>query len=140
MWTFLAEIASPIEKVRLTLAARRYARHLGSQLRRAYGGGDEYTAAQIRVAVQKCRLPVRYITLGYAAFMAEEAFRAIADKRDWPEYMSLRALYFEWVRVNSFSKPENQRQNLSIGAGATCGRGEPRGDKNLCHRNVAEAW
>jgi hypothetical protein len=117
MWTFLAEIASPIEKVRLTLAARRYARHLGSQLRRAYGGGDEYTAAQIRVAVQKCRLPVRYITLGYAAFMAEEAFRAIADKRDWPEYMSLRALYFEWVRVNSFSKPENQRQNLSIGAG-----------------------
>jgi hypothetical protein len=97
MWTFLAEIASPIEKVRLTLAARRYARHLGSQLRRGYGGGDEYTAAQIRVAVQKCRLPVRYITLGYAAFMAEEAFRAIADKRDWPEYMSLRALYFEWV-------------------------------------------
>jgi hypothetical protein len=117
MWKFLAEVVAPIEKVRLILAARRYARHLGSQLRRAYGGGDEYTAAQIRVAVQKCRLPVRYITLGYAAFMAEEAFRAIADKRDWPEYMSLRALYFEWVRVNSFSKPENQRQNLSIGAG-----------------------
>jgi uncharacterized protein DUF6559 len=117
MWKFLAEVASPIEKVRLTLAARRYARHLGSQLRRAYGGGDEYTAAQIRVAVQKCRLPVRYIKLGYAAFMAEEAFRATADKRDWPEYTSLRALYFEWVPVNSFSKPENQRQNLSIGAG-----------------------
>ena len=117
MWKFLAEVVAPIENVRLILAARRYARHLGSQLRHAYGGGDEYTAAQIRAAVQKCRLPVRYIKLGYAAFMAEEAFRTIADKRDWPEYTSLRALYFEWVAVNSFSKPENRPQNLSIGAG-----------------------
>ena len=119
MWKFLAEAVSTIEKVRLTLAARRYARHLGSQLRRAYGGGDEYTAAQIRVAVQKCRLPIRYIKLGYAAFMAEEAFRAIADNGDWPEYASLRALYFERVPVNWFSTPENQPQNLSIGAGGT---------------------
>ena len=54
MWKFLAKVVAPIEKVRLTLAARRYARRLGSQLRRAYGGGDEYTAAQIRVAVQAC--------------------------------------------------------------------------------------
>jgi hypothetical protein len=32
-----------------------------------------------------CRLPVRYIKLGYAAFMSEEAFRAISDKRDRPD-------------------------------------------------------
>ena len=51
MWKFLAEVVAPIEKVRLILAARRYARHLGSQLRRGYGGGDEYTAAQIRVLI-----------------------------------------------------------------------------------------
>jgi hypothetical protein len=113
MWKFLAEAVSTIEKVRL------YARHLGSQLRRAYGGGDEYTAAQIRVAVQKCRLPARYIKLGYAAFMAEETFLAVADKRDWPEYTSLRALYFKWVPLSSFSKLENQPQNLSMGAGGT---------------------
>ncbi len=38
------------------------------------------TLMQIRAAVQKCRWSVRYIKLGYAAFMAEEAFRAIADR------------------------------------------------------------
>jgi hypothetical protein len=42
----------------LTLAARRYARHLGSHLRRAYGGGDEYTAAQIRVASENAARPL----------------------------------------------------------------------------------
>jgi hypothetical protein len=103
-----------LEKVRLTLAARRYARRLGPYLQRAYGGGDDYTPGQIRAAVQKCRLPVRYIKVGYAAFMTEEAFRAVADERYWPEYASLRGLYFEWVPVVSFSKPENAPQNLSI--------------------------
>jgi len=57
MWEFLAEVVSPIEKVRLTLAARRYARHLGLQLQRAYGGGDVYTAAQIRVESKNADCP-----------------------------------------------------------------------------------
>jgi hypothetical protein len=114
-------IAALIEKARLTLAARRYARSLGPRLRRAYGGGADYTAAQIHAAVQKCRLPTRYIKLGYAAFMAEEAFRAVADEKDWPEYASLRSLYFEWVPVSSFSKPENAPENPYIGAGGNGG-------------------
>jgi hypothetical protein len=95
-----------IERTRLTLAARRYARRLGPQLRRDYGGGGEYTAGQIRAAVQKYRLPARHIKLAYAAFMKEDAFRTIVEERDWPAYASLRALYFEWVPLQSFSKPD----------------------------------
>src|SRR5262245_53615516 len=93
-----------IRKIRLNLAARRYARRLGPQLRRDYGGGTDYTAGQIRTAVKKCRLPARYIKLGYAAFMDEETFRAAADRSDWPNYDILRSLYFEWVPVSSYSK------------------------------------
>jgi hypothetical protein len=114
-------IAALIAKVRLTLAARQYARCLGPRLQHAYGGGADYTAGQIRAAVQKCRLPVHYIKLGYAAFMTEEVFRGVADEKDWPEYASLRTLYFEWQPVSSFSKPENAPENLYLGAGGNDG-------------------
>jgi hypothetical protein len=56
--------------------------------------------------VRNSRLPARWIKLGYAAFMAEEAFRAVADARDWPDYARLRALYFDWVPVFSYAKPD----------------------------------
>jgi hypothetical protein len=90
----------------LTLAAKRYARLLGPRLRHDYGGGGEYTAPQIRAAAKKSRLPVRYIKLGYAAFMTEEAFRGAADARDWPDYAALRELYFDWIPVSSYAKPD----------------------------------
>ena len=98
-WTLL-------ERFCLVLAARRYARLLGPRLARDYGGGGAYTAAQIRTAVRKSWLPVRYVRLGYAAFMAEEEFRAVTDPGDWPDYASLRALYHDWIPVSSYSKPD----------------------------------
>jgi len=72
----------PFRTLRLTLAARRYARLLGPRLARDYGGGGEYTAPQIRAAVRKSRLPGRYVELGFAAYMTEEAFRAVTDASD----------------------------------------------------------
>ena len=93
-----------IEKFRLTLAARRFVRRLGPQLRHDYGGGGDYTAGQIRTALRKCGLSARYIKLAYAAFMTEEAFHTAADESDWPAYAALRALYFEWVPVRSFTE------------------------------------
>jgi hypothetical protein len=38
--------------------------------------------------------------------MTEEAFRTVADPSDWPAYAALRALYFDWVPVRSFSQPD----------------------------------
>ncbi len=105
-----------IEKLRLRLAASRYAKRLGPQLRHDYGGGGEYTVGQIRAAVRKCWLPARHIKLAYAAFMTEDAFRAVADERDWAAYAELRALYFAHVPLRSFSKPDAP-ENPYIGAG-----------------------
>ena len=106
-----------IARTRLNLAARRYARRLGPRLRRDYGGGGEYTAGQIRTARQKCRLPLRYINLGYAAFMDEETFRSVADKEDWPSYESLRSLYFEWMPSKSYAPTSSPPEDANIGAG-----------------------
>jgi hypothetical protein len=109
-------LATLIEKIRLTRAARRYARRLGPQLRRDYGGGRAYTAAQIATAVRKCRLPARYTKLGYAAFMEEDAFRTVAGAHDWADYASLRALFFAWVPRHSYTQT-NAPENPYIGAG-----------------------
>jgi hypothetical protein len=102
----MAGLMTLIEKIRLTLAARRYAKRLGPRLRHDYGGGGEYSVGQIRTAMQRCRLPLRHIKLAYAAFMTEEAFRTVADANDWPAYAALRALYFDRVPVRSFSQPD----------------------------------
>jgi hypothetical protein len=113
--TLRMSLATLIEKMQLTLAARRYARRLGPQLRRDYGGGREYTAAQIRTAAQKCRLPARHRKLGYAAFMTEDAFRTVAAAPDWPDYASLRAIYLAWVPRHSYAQT-NAPENPYIGA------------------------
>jgi hypothetical protein len=102
----MAGLTTLVEKIRLTLAARRFAKRLGPRLRHDYGGGGEYSVGQIRTAMQRCRLPLRHITLAYAAFMSEETFRTVADPSDWPAYAALRALYFDWVPVRSFSQPD----------------------------------
>ena len=58
-------------------AAKQYARKLGSQLARAYGPSEHYSAPQIRAAVAKLGLNPKYIALGYAGFLPEDAFAAI---------------------------------------------------------------
>lgn len=65
-----------IAKLRLRSAARRYARSLGPRLRRDYGAGVHYTPGQIRTAAAKCKLPTAYLSIGFAAFLPEVAFRA----------------------------------------------------------------
>ena|SRR5712691_5846127 len=111
-----------ITKIRLNLAARRYARRLGPQLRRDYGGGADYTVGQIRAAVKKCHLPVRHIKLGFAAFMDEATFRRVADKRDWPAYEALRSLYFEWLPGRSYAEVSSPPENVGIDLSRYLGR------------------
>lgn len=76
--------------LRLRRAARTYARALPSVLLRSYGASEFYTAAQIEAAVRKAQLPPRYIAIGYATFLPEDAFSQLGVEGD---YQSLRALF-----------------------------------------------
>lgn len=69
-----------LQRFRLRRAAKAYALRLPETLRKGYGGKKHYTPAQIRSAVTKARLDPRFIALGYAAFMTEEAFNAAAGE------------------------------------------------------------
>src|SRR5947207_6163984 len=60
-------------------AAKQYAGRLGSHLARAYGPSEFYSPGQIRTAVAKLGLNPKFIALGYAAFLPEEDFCAVAD-------------------------------------------------------------
>ena len=68
-----------LHRLRLRRAAKRYARHLGPHLSRAYGPSEFYTPGQIRAAVAKTGLNPKFIVLGYAAFLPEEGFVAVAS-------------------------------------------------------------
>lgn len=60
--------------------AKRYARELGPWLQKSYGSSPHYTEGQIRRGVRELRLRERFIALGYAAFMDEEAYQAQRDE------------------------------------------------------------
>jgi hypothetical protein len=67
-----------LRRLKLRRAAKRYARQLGSQLQRGYGAAEFYTPAQIRASVARLGLNPQFIALGYASFLNEEEFAALA--------------------------------------------------------------
>ncbi len=82
-----------ISRLRFRAAARKYARLLGPKLSHDYGSSADYTPAQIEAAAKKLRLPIRYLCLGQAAFLAEEQFAKIAAGNDLGSYAELRTLF-----------------------------------------------
>ena len=68
------------QRFRLRRAAKAYALRLPDVLRAGYGPKTHYTAGQIRAAVTKAKLDPRFIVLGFAAFMTEEAFNEVAGE------------------------------------------------------------
>jgi hypothetical protein len=70
---------------------------LGPQLRRDYGASGEYTLGQIRTPVKKCRLPAAYLSIGYAAFLSEQVFRAVADSSYQDDYAALRVIFNRYI-------------------------------------------
>jgi hypothetical protein len=92
-----------VERLRLRLAARHYARRLGPRLYRDYGGGEEYSAGQIRAAAHKVGLTARFLKIGYAAFMTRESFEAVMPADAWSEYEALRALFRHYRPSQSHS-------------------------------------
>jgi hypothetical protein len=73
---------------------RKYASLLGPRLRRDFGASEYFTPGQIKAAVTACQLPPQYVSVAYAAFLSEEAFRSLGVYGD---YQSLRLLFHHYV-------------------------------------------
>ena len=69
-----------LQQMQMRRAAKQYARRLGPHLRRTYGLEGYYTPGQIRTGVDNLRLNAQYIALGYAAFLDEASFAAVASE------------------------------------------------------------
>jgi hypothetical protein len=78
--------------IALRLAARKYARRLGAQLRKDYGANEHYNRAQLEASARRAKLPMGKIQLGYAGFMTEEAFLALDPAEGASVYQELRSL------------------------------------------------
>lgn len=107
-----------VMNVWLRRAARRYARLLGPRLLRDYGGGPHYTAAQIRTAAHKCRLPQRFLKIGYAAFLTEEDFQLVVAAPAQGEYSELRALFRRYAPAAPSSGFEPVPENTYLSGGS----------------------
>ncbi len=67
-----------LARLKLRAAARRYARRLPAELRAGWGASKTYTQGQVDRAIGTAGLDPKYAVLGYAIFLAEEAFDAAA--------------------------------------------------------------
>jgi len=93
-----------LQHMRMRRAAKQYARRLGPHLRRTYGLSGSYTPGQIRTGIDKLRLDAQYIALGYAAFLDETSFAALAS--DMPVVVPFdqgRALVERFSRSSFFA-------------------------------------
>jgi hypothetical protein len=68
-----------LRNLTLKRAAKRYARELPGELRRAYGAAGRYTVAQIRAAVTALALDERFVALAYAGYLTEAEFAPLAS-------------------------------------------------------------
>jgi hypothetical protein len=66
-----------IRRFRLNRAARHYAAELPARLRRGWGSAEFYTPEQIRTAAREARLDMRFIALGYAAYLSKPEFSSL---------------------------------------------------------------
>lgn len=87
-----------IRRIDQRWCAPKFAQRLALRLLRDYGASKFYTPGQIRAACAKCRLPRRHLALAYAAFLTQTEFEAATDETMWPDYMTLRVLFFRFIR------------------------------------------
>lgn len=66
-------------KYRTKRAAKKYALKMPAALGKGYGGSDYYTPAQIRATAKRLRLNLKFIALGYAAFLEPEQFASLIN-------------------------------------------------------------
>jgi hypothetical protein len=102
------------QSVRLRSAARRYAREVWPRLQKDYGSGETFTVEQVRAAARRARLPDRYLPIGYAAFLPEDAFQALAGLEPIGDRESLRALFWTYADVGLASEFAKADENPYI--------------------------
>ena len=87
----------------LNRAAKRYARELPGQLRRAYGA-RRYTPAEIRRAVADAGLDEQYAGLAYAGHLTPEEFAPLGIKMpNAISYEEARALLTRYGPLTGFA-------------------------------------
>ena len=94
-------------------AAKRYARRLPDALAEGWGVSETYTPPQIRVTVQKLRLDPKFIALGFAAFLTEEEYLAIAAEMPvCLPYDQARSMFFAQLpdRITGDWNPQSQNE------------------------------
>src|ERR1044071_3597567 len=115
-----------LHRLRLHRAAKRYARRLGPYLARAYGPSEFYTPAQIRAAVAKTGLNPNFIILGYAGFLPEEGFAAVAGGAPiYIPYQDARDLVQRFLPPRLFQAPHYYESGIGLlGGSEASGHGE----------------
>jgi hypothetical protein len=94
----VGSIGRLIRRIDQRWCAPKFARRLAPRLLRDYGASKFYTPGQIRGACAKCGLPRRQLALAYAAFLPQAEFEAATDATVWPDYVTLRVLFFRFAR------------------------------------------
>ena len=87
-----------IRRIDRRWCAPKFARRLAPRLLCDYGASKFYAPGQIRAACTRCGLPRRQLALAYAAFLPQAEFEAATDVTVWPDYATLRALFFRFTR------------------------------------------
>jgi hypothetical protein len=81
----------------------------------AYGPSEHYSALQIRAAIGKLGLNPKYLALGYAGFLREDAFAELAI--DMPlhiPYRKARALFDRFRPPALFSASANPEMSINL--------------------------
>ena len=111
--------------LRLRRAARRYGRLLGPRLARDHGAAGPYTPEQIRAAVREAGLSEQFIVLAYAAFLTEDAFRALGPHDAGQGYDELRAMVHHHLDSPEHASVGSGDDDGSIDDHSSDGMGEP---------------
>jgi hypothetical protein len=95
----------------LNRAAKRYARELPGQLRRAHGDARQYTPVQIRRAVSDAGLDEAYVALAYAGHLSETEFKQLGIKLpNAISYAEARALLARYGPLTGFAQGAADRK------------------------------
>jgi hypothetical protein len=94
----VGSIGRQIRRIDQRWCAPNFARRLAPRLLRDYGASKFCTPGQIQAACAKCGLPRRQLALAYAAFLPQAEFESATDATVWPDYVTLRALFFRFAR------------------------------------------
>jgi hypothetical protein len=107
--------------MRLRQAARRFARQLPRQLRSDYGASETYTPPQIVRAVNRAGLPTKYICIGLAGFLTEEAFNVLKPRSFGLSYKEIRMLLQRLTPPDQVSAQSWPNSEVTIAQGAAGG-------------------